>query len=275
MPIVNNQQRLDSVRKYAFDKKNTIYLEWDEDGSTYELDALYIYDKPKKSLYINCHKLSKESKCLILEIIKYIHDNGGLLWKESKKETLTNYTAFLKKNSDKETLDFFSTILSERDLSALKLSLFIRSEAQAGRNIREYKEDIKNRFGERGTVIANLCSANYFENEFIPLYLQMLRGEFIDYFEKVVSEKIRALFVHSGMSVKNIIDEIERMVSKGIKYHMDDFKIHGIGATNLTNINECVAELIEQGSDKYFIKRTYINNKLPAIEYTVFLVPKK
>ena len=84
------------------------------------------------------------------------------------------------------------------------MSLFLRSELKRNRNVSGYKNDIREQFGERGANIANLCTAGYFENEFMPLYA-LSHEEFKEYYELAVKEKARALFVHAYMGqMKNL-----------------------------------------------------------------------
>jgi hypothetical protein len=273
MPTVTDAERLETIKKYSETKGVTILLEWDEDSYAVKTDSLYNYEPKDKILSINFHALASLNKPFLLELIRKVHEDGGLLWKKTKEEPLRRYIEFTKSGSDAEILEFFSSIISYNDLIALKLSLFIRSEARAGRSVQQYKEDIRFRFGERGNVIANLCNANYFEKEFMPLYMQMLHLDFVDYFEKVVGEEIRALFVHSGMSIKDISDEVEKMVSKAIKYRMDDFKIHGIGKSNIENLKKYISGL-EEDEDRFKIKQIYFNPKIPVIEYVVQILNK-
>jgi ribosome recycling factor len=251
-----------------YNKKSvTIYLDGDGTSPLARQDEMYSYEKKNKILEINVPKLSAGNKELLFKIIRKVHEDGGLLWKDTKKETLVSYSKYNASNKNSETLEFFSGIIPPADYNALKMAFFLRYNSDKGLDIHTYKMDIINKFGDRGKNIANLCSAGYFEDEFKPLYLSSTRPTFSKYYEMVVGDGARALFVNMKMNVDSIAKEVEVMVVKAIKYHMDDFRIHAKGAGNVTTIKKFVDSVLGQKS--YVIIKVWEDSKIKAIEYLV------
>ena len=145
------------IKKYAKMFGVTICLEFDASSQEALMGVKYLYEKKDKILTIVISELTIEERNLVLDIIRQIHEQGELIWRGTKKETLAAYKLYSSNNKNKDTLDFFEKILDKDDYSALKMAYFIKNEMQAGHKVFEYKKDIRDRFGERGANIANLC----------------------------------------------------------------------------------------------------------------------
>lgn len=173
----------------------------------------------------------------LINLMKEEFNEGQVIIKKGSDKKLESYTRYSHLNKDKGIIEFFKDILTKDDFDALKASLFMRSEMPKMNNsVNSLKSDIRDRFGDRGANIANLCSANYFENEFIPLFNESTREQFEEYYALAVGKKARALFVHSEMGVGDIEREFNGMLAKGLRYHMANFRIHGMGKVNVDNI---------------------------------------
>lgn len=260
----------DIIRKHASKKGVTIYLDFYGDSEEAKMGSAYSFEKKEKILVINAQLLSKADRPLLLDLIRKVHESGDLIWKSDKKEALSFYQDYIEKNKHQSTLEFFKDILSRDDYSALKMAFFIRFQMELKRPVYTYKKDIRDRFGERGANIANLCTAEYFENEFIPFYNAYSQEEFSEYYELAVGKKARALFVHVGMDMEQIETEFNAMVEKALKYHMKDFRVHGLGVQNVKTIKEFFADKKHSESDKYFIQKV-IEKVTPSlvIEYKI------
>ncbi|MBX7204292.1 MAG: hypothetical protein K1X81_02600 [Bacteroidia bacterium] len=262
---------IDAIHRYL--KKSGVTVIFDVDGETEAtaVGSLYSWEPKDKILTISLPvaHTSQRKKTAVFKIIRKIHNDGGLLWKKSKSEVLQTFGEYQKEDPDQETLEFFKPILPIDDFNALKLSMFLRYEDKKGNknNVQRFKNDIRNRFGDRGGNIANLCTAGYFDEELKSLYLRIPREEFKEYYEMVVGDKARALFIHHDMGVDEIDAEVEKMFLKATKYHMGDFKIHGKGADNVKTLREFIKS--RTGKEKYKIHIKYEDPKLPAIECIV------
>lgn len=232
------------------------------------MGAAYSYESKHRILKIAIINLKPEEEEVVLEIIRQLHNDGELIFKSSKEETLKSYTAYSEKNKDKKTLEFFENILSKDDYSALKMGLFIRKLMEEGKPIFTYKQDIRERFGERGANIANLCTAGYFEEEFIPFYNDYSEAEFKEYYELAVGKKARALFVHSMMSAEDLENEFSQMLNKVVKYHMKNFRVHGLGNKNVNAIKEFFNKK-NMAAENLFWQKKYEKKDPVIIEYVV------
>lgn len=257
----------DRIYEIACRKGVTIVLLDDEDSDLVKIDQTYTFEAKNKILKVNVLALEKINKNILLELYRRVFNTGEVLFKASKEPVLNSYNHYSAENSDKQILAFFKSIIPPNDYQALKLSLFLRFESNKGYNISSFKTDIRERFGDRGANIANLCSAGYFEG-FMQLYNEVPETEFLEYYQMVVGEKARALFVHSSMDSDDIEKRVNEMVNKAIKYHMDDFRIHGKGQVNFENLKNFVASRSPK-DDGYIIKRVYENLNIPAVEYMV------
>ncbi len=263
----------DRIRELAKKKGVTIVLDMDDSSQEAKMDSAYSYSSHSKTLTIVASSLEAQDKPLLLEIIKKVFTGGGLIWKDSKEETLDSYNEYSAQNTDGKILGFFQGIMPPDDFIALKLSLYLRSEQLKGKNIHSYKQDIRDRFGDRGSNIANLCSAGYFENEFMPLYNLVSKEEFAEYYEIAIGKKARALFVHFGMDAEEIQSAFEQMVEKAEKYHMHDFRIHGLGEKNVENIKKFFATRTPKDDENFIIQKEYEKvTEPPAIEYAVIFI---
>ena len=242
----------------------------DFDGTSQEAEMGYLtsYDSNTKILSVVVSQI--DDKELIYKLIRLVHSNGDLIWKSTKEETLSSYKEYSDSGKYNDLLSFFGDKLTADDYEALKMACFIRNEMSNSRNIYEYKKDIRVRFGERGANISNLCSAGYFEKEFMPLYDKLGRAGFNEYYELAVGKKARALFIHSNMGEFEIEEEFDKMVDKAQKYHMTDFRVHGLGENNVPAIKAFFAKR-EEDSDENFTIQLMYEKQYPSlsIEYIV------
>jgi hypothetical protein len=263
--------QVDRIRILSEKKGVTIILDFDDSSSLAEIESFYSYVEKGKVLTISVPRLNNANTELLHKIIRKIHSQGELILKQGKEESLAAYSRYLKNNTDKDTLDFFTSILKNPDdVAALKMAFFIRSESKKGLSIIQYKRDIIQKFGDRGANIANLCTAGYFEKEIRPYFMVAPKGEFYDYYEKVVALKARALFIHSSMNETEIEDLLFSMVDKAKKYHMQNPHIHAMGKKNVENIKRFVSKRNEE-EDQFEIEKIYEDPKIPAIEYEVII----
>ena len=248
-------------------------MDFDDTSQEAQMGVSSSYSHEDKILRVVVSALSNDKE-LVLDLIRKIHGEGELIWKTTKTDTLSSYTKYSKHNEDKGLLQFFEGKLSKSDFEALKMALFIRSEMLKHHNIYEYKKDIRDKFGERGANIANLCSAGYFEQEFRPLYNAVLLEDFKEYYELAVGKKARALFIHSGMSEHEIAEEFSKMVDKALKYHMADFRVHALGIVNVTAIKTFFQTRVADADEKFTVQIKYEKAfPMVATEYIITLHP--
>ncbi len=248
----------EKIRKHASKKGVTIILDYEDTSEEARQGATSSFDHRNKVLTIVVSDLIKKGeKELIFELIKKVHEDGELIWRTDRTDTLTSYIDYTKAGSDKNLLSFFQDKLSKDDFEALKMACFIRSESKKHHNVHEYKKDIRQTFGDRGANIANLCSAGYFEEEFMPLYKNNSPEVFKEFYELAVGKKARALFIHNMMTVVEIEDEFEKMVNKALIYHMADFRVHALGDANVKTLKAFFDNRIADEAERFKIRRVY------------------
>lgn len=249
-------------------KKKGVYINLvtDTEDQWAQFGTPYVWDKSSKelTLIIPNFPTGKEKRELF-KIIRKVHQEEGLFLRKDKLDTLDALVDYKTEKTHKKILDYFEYIIPHQDFLALKMALFLRIESEKGKNIQKYKQDIKNKFGDRGNNIANLCTAGYFDDEFqtIP------NNDFMDYYERVVGEKARALFVHNRMNCDEIEIEVNKLVKKAKKYHMTDFRLHGKGKINVDEINKFAKS--RTGKEPYKIIINYNDSKAIAVDYTVMI----
>jgi len=257
---------LESIEKYAEKDSTTIKL-------IYSLlephSALYTWEQKDKILTISVPALQKKNEETLLCLIRKVHSDGGILFKETKNEVLTSYKTYFEKKSNKSTLDFFRKKMPKDDFDALEMSLFLREESKKGHDISIYRKEIRDKFGARGTNISNLCSAGYFEDEFMKLYKELETEDYQKYYELAVGIRARALFINADMNVDDIEEAFDEMVNKATQYHIEEFKIHGIGKTNIKNILKAISNKIKESDSIYTVNKLHHDKN--TIEYKVIV----
>ena len=78
------------------------------------------------------------------------------------------------------------------------------------------------------------------------------KEKFLEAYNLVVEHYPFAIFVHRGLSVSEIVAEIEKKISESKKYGIKILNIHGIGSDNMLNITEAVKKI----KDKYRLEIT-------------------
>ena len=223
-----------------------------------------LYDEDDKKLYINSDKLSETKKEQFAQILKDKVNSGGEVLERGTFDLLNNLLEYHKnKGDDKKVLEFFVPIIPKGDFEALESALFIRKRFKEGKDITKFKDDLKNRFGDRGNNIANLCTAGYFEEFLIPLY-NSSEDNFKKVYDVIVSKSAMAIFVHSQMDIDSITRDLKKKITLSKTYGLGFVHIHGIGETNIRIIKEWLRENKEAFS--FFEKRIFEDKGIIIVE---------
>lgn len=244
-----------------------IHITNNSNGFT-ELDQKgYFFDKEKETLNLIPDKFPELQKELPKITQGYIGENNKLLELKSYNllEKLYKYNELA---TNKGILSFFESIIPNEDYLALESSLFLRKQFLDGEPINELKKGIRNRLGDRGNNIANLCTAGYFEEFLIPLY-NSSQEKFKKIYEDVIGKSILAIFVNRYTNPEEIPTQISRKLDLSKKYGIDFIHIHGISKTNIIKIKEC----IENNRDyfKFFDKKVFENDEKNIIVIELLL----
>lgn len=144
--------------------------------------------------------------------------------------------------------------IPDSDLPILRAALHLREQHKAGEPVDGLKRDIADTYGRRGSNIANLCTAGYFESYVWPMYEELLarpnftRQRFLDTYNRVVEDAPFAMFIGRYHTEAKIIEEITEKLRLNKRYGVHQMNIHTIGADNVRKIesalkNDAVREL--------------------------------
>src|ERR1035437_1017674 len=123
----------------------------------------YEISKDEKLVTIFVKNLSPKEDRHLKKAIKTHFDSNELLLIEESKTALLNRLYQYNDVEDNQILSFFKPVLSSLDWQTLRDSLFLRNEFRNHHQIGVLKSEIISRYGERGNVISNMCTAGYFE----------------------------------------------------------------------------------------------------------------
>ena len=264
------QSTLERILELANKKGVTLIIDGSHDTESAKIGTPYTYKKNDKILTIFLVNLKARTLEGLLPLVKEKWEEEGLILKDTQEQVLESYTEYTEENKDKNTIEHFEEVLSTADLNALKMSLFMRSEKERGEKIDVYKNNIRQRFGERGTYIANLCNAGYFENELMDASKNMSPNDFDRYYELMVGKELIALFVHSGMRTNDMKEHLDEKLLQARRFAVPEFRIHGIGASNVEFITDFFNEEWEW-EEAFDLELKNETQNPPSIEYLVRL----
>ena len=137
-----------------------------------------------------------------------------------------------------------------------------------GSDINLFKQQIRERFGERGAYISNLCNSGYFENDFIEYY-ESNSGNFDRFYDLAVGREVIAIFVHAGMTYSTLRNIFENKLIQSRRFQLESFKIHGFGSWNVELINSVVDEyqngIESDGKKEFTINKLVDEHQPPSI----------
>ncbi len=228
----------------------------------------YNIDTGKKTITIFVNNLSPKESRILSKVIKSNFELGKLCLIEESKIPLLEKLYSYDDKDDNKILEFFKKILSTSDWSALRDSLFLRKEFKSHKGVDGLKGDIISRYGERGNIISNLCTAGYFEGVMMPLYNNSQK-EFWEYYGNTLDRGITAFFVNSKMTEDFVRKEMSRRVEAAKKYGIYSIDIHGIGKANISKIKACIKS--EDGKIKFKEKHIQLDKHLNVLVVEIIL----
>lgn len=201
----------------------------------------YVYNEKENVLVLNAKNLTEDKNQELKSITKEYIQDGNMLLKDDASRKFQEVESYNKKGreNDKQILEFFKDIIPPKDLDTLEVSLFLRDEFRNHYDIKEMKQDIRRKFGDRGNNISNLCTAGYFENFLTELH-KVSTERFKELYELIVSNSVLAVFVNAQMSDFQVADEIKKKINASLQYGFKDVYIHGIGTQNINKIRRCI-----------------------------------
>lgn len=238
------------IKEYS-EKKGAIII-LDEDVFLKDTDNWYSWDPKNKILNLNTEVIINEGyKKDLFEIIRNFFDSNVGFKDLSIRPTVKSYEEYYDQSPDKELLNFFKSNIPFDDWMALKMSLFLRFQDKKGKPIAYLKEDITSKYGTRGANIANLCTIDFFEDEFKPLFNQLEVPKFKEYYEHVVGERAKVLFVSSKHDLEALTDAFLKTLNKCKTHGIRSFKMYARASQNISVLKKFVA-LLDAKKDENF-----------------------
>ncbi len=218
-------------------------------------------------------------------IIKEGVDQEGEPLKENMLQYSGELDQYKEENSDKDLLDYFKGKISKEDYEILKISLFLRFRFRLKENVSDIKSDIIKRFGDRGKNIANLCSAEYFEEYIRPLWDTIHKSvvkkdeadqKFKKIFELIVRDGLLAVFVHHKMTEDKLAAKIAGKIEESRRYGFvmisDQLYVHALSLPNVKTVLQWIKNnpefpnvtIVSEGPDFITVSIPIDHNALDA-----------
>ncbi|MBI2405477.1 hypothetical protein HYV21_00270 [Candidatus Microgenomates bacterium] len=220
-------------------------------ASDNKLEKITVNDNKKViNVTINVEKLESKDIAQLQAILKeLVIKNDELVIEDNARKTLEDFSNVDKQRGNQSLLEYFKGKIPSRDIEILRASLYLKSIFERGEPVFQLKQDIMNRFGDRGRNISNLCTAGYFTSQIRPLYEEMYAQpnfspeEFFRVYDIIVTESPYAVFISAVMSQEDVKREVLDRIRVGKTYGIKYLNIHGIGEDNVDKISYLLKEL--------------------------------
>lgn len=233
-----------------------------EDG-TILIDPLKLEDESK-------NKISRED--FYKQISQGIQKDDYVL-DDTKKHLLEDLKKEKVKPETIDDLNFFREILPHADLMALRISIFIKHKKfDEHEDIRQYRTDLKYKYGERGLNISNLYSQDYFDDlkhlytSYKTKYSEKeAKEKFLDFFDTVVVDLPSMVFINRWKKRKKFKKEILTKAKNLSKYGLKYLRVHAVSKDNIEKAEKIVEDLKSEGFfevDSKFIDQERLTIKL-------------
>jgi hypothetical protein len=263
----------DRIIRYLKKKGVSIFLDGSGESDSARIGTPFTYYDKDKILTIFLVNLKGTTKEKIMPVLREKWSEIGILMKKSSEETLESYISYVEQRTNTEIIDFFKDKIPSADFDVLKMSLFLLSHR--GQDVNLFKQQIRERFGERGTYITNLCNSGYFENDFMPYY-EIHPVDFERYYELSVGRELKAIFVHAGMTSATLADILEKKLIVARRFQVKSFKIHGFGSWNVELIKTVLQDYqnssVKNGGD-IEVHKIVEEPQPPSVIYEITILP--
>lgn len=206
-----------------------------------------IKDSKVNIIQINIGELNKTSLKELGQIINdSVNQDSSLVIENNSQKLLQDFQAVDSKTQTQKEIEYFTGKIPQKDIEILRASIYLKSVADRGEAIHNLKTDIIARFGERGKNICNLYSTGYFNSQIKPLYQEVGTSDLLKFnqvYEQIVTESPYAVFIHIGMSDKEVSQTVRKKMEISKKYGIKYLNIHGIGKENVDKITVLIKEL--------------------------------
>jgi hypothetical protein len=215
------------------------------------IDRSVHVDIPNAKVEINPERLNGKQRRALQGIIRDGLLESGVILASDQSDTVDAVRAELP--TIQSAVAQFQNILPPADLPLLRACLYLRQRYREGRHVDDLKAQITGVYGQRGGNFANLCSAGYLEDWFLPLHQELSRlypddpvkvkSIFLNTYTQVVNELPWTFFVCSSVSkaktTEAVIGKLKRNQHNGIHF----MNLHGLGAPNTKKIESILPDI--------------------------------
>lgn len=150
----------------------------------------------------------------------------------------------------------FIPLIPPQDLPLLQACLYLRQRFKLGERVDDLKRQIVQVYGQRGRNLANLCSANYLEDWFVPLYEALCAAypddpakakiQFLAVYNSVLLEQPWTEFVSQRTTAVKLIAGVSDKMNRNLKNGVRFLNLHGLGPKNVAKILAALPEIKAQ-----------------------------
>jgi hypothetical protein len=208
------------------------------------IDRSVHIDAKGSSVDINPAKLNGKQRRNLQAILRESLEEAGVLLVSDKAETVDAVRADM--SAIQSEIGQLQRIVPPEDIPLLHASLYLRYRHRAGGAIEDLKMQIARVYGQRGRNFANLCSAGYLEDWFLPLHQELTRkhsddpaaakAKFLSIYALVVNELPWTVFICARISKKKAAADIARKVRQNAQNGIRFFNLHALGESNTKKI---------------------------------------
>ncbi|KKU25611.1 MAG: hypothetical protein UX37_C0017G0003 [Microgenomates group bacterium GW2011_GWA2_46_16] len=208
-----------------------------------------------KVIILNGSKLTQKELDKTLATLPHLLENKKELvdvLEETSDQKATNYGEILTLSDNKSVIEYFTGKIPDQDILILKSALVLKSALELGEETWNLRQQIILRHGDRGRIITNLCTGDYYISWIKPTYEAMSslpsfsNEEFRVVYEDIISNCRFAAFVSSNMSASHTIDLITRKMNMAKKAGIKSINVHGIGEENIAKIKNILKKITEE-----------------------------
>lgn len=209
-----------------------------------------VIDKATGKIEVNLAGLDASQLAALRGIIKdsVISENQVVI-EEHAEGRIEEMREVEAQPDNRALLNSLQPYLSSQDYLALRSALVLQAQFKAGQPVIKLKAELLNRFGTRGTNIANMCSAGYFEQ--VAQYVSQHQGDhgfsverFRGNLERFITESAYAFFVKSTLSDIAVAETLSQMIYRNARYGQNTLVIHAFGSRNVARVGSIVDEQI-------------------------------
>ncbi len=235
-----------------------------------------VLNPSKKSIDVNINALKpKAQEKFLKKIVQSMNDDVDAIVEKDSYQVIETVKKGERAGPIKAELDELRAHLPDGDMPILRAGLVLRSafvtgQPIGGKTVKDLKDDIRLRYGDRGNKIANMCTAGYFETLVIPC-LRILKnsGKTVPEIKKelnfIIEESAFAFFVPSSMKEKDVCEKAIAKIESNKQSGKPYLNVHGIGLKNVKSIRALKEVVKEEYSNANFEENSvneYINLKI-------------